>query len=118
MVDLLRQYISDTDDHLQWTSGRAPSHNIEHFSSQRKDVVRILVHDPADFGGLNTASRPQQQFLTEIFLEASNLCTDCGRSQSQLFTGTPDTARTNHGPKVEKMMVVNPFHGYLSIGIV
>src|SRR5689334_8422754 len=107
MRNLLRQHIRDADDHLQWASCRPASHGVKHFPPQREDVVRIPINNLSHFCGVNTARRPQQQFLSKVLLQTSNLCTDCGRSETQLFARAADTAGTNYGPKVEEMMIVN-----------
>ena len=72
--------------------------------------VEEQAEEPAGVGEGQPSSAPYQELLPEIPFQRTYLGMNGGCGQPQFLCGSRDATLARHGPEVQQVVVVEPFH--------
>src|SRR6185295_18715846 len=104
--DLFWHHIIDTDQQSQRSRRWALLERIEQLLTFGENLVGIAVDQLAHLSGNQIAPGFRQQLLAETLFQRPQLGADGRSGESQLLARARQAARTDHGPEVQEMLVV------------
>ncbi len=89
---------------------RKTLYNVEQLAPDREDFVGVAIVGLAELRRCEVAAHAHEQLVTERFLEHPDLASDRGLGQAQLVGSRCHAAGSRDRPKVQQMVIVQPFH--------
>ena len=109
--DDLRYRVGHPDDEPQSRGAGPALDRVQQFASEGEDLVGVAVDHPPRVGQHEPAPFPREEPLAKSAFELTDLGGDRRGPRRNSAPAFVDAAVPHRRPEVEKMMVVEPFHG-------
>jgi hypothetical protein len=110
--DELRHDIGDAHHETERPADWTTAHGFAKLAPEREDFVRIAKRHATRLGEHQATADPHEELFTERLLERFHLAAHRRLGEPELTPRAREPALARHEPKIQKMVVIEPLHGF------